>query len=247
MIELASEQPSAERRAELEVLESGIDYRFNEPRLLDRALTHRSYAHEHQGWPHNESMEFLGDAVLGLVVTDWLLELFPTLDEGRLAKMKARLVSKQTLETVARTVEIGRFLRLNRGEEKTSGREKPTILADALEAVTAAVFLDGGYAEARRFIRTRLAGEVASVDPADPFASDFKSALQERAQSTGHTLPCYRVAQATGPDHSRTFLVEVEIDGRHYAIGAGSSIKRAEQDAARIALGVLAAGGPNVG
>lgn len=223
-------------QALLRELEAFIGHRFADPAILERALTHRSFAHEHTGVRHNEAYELLGDAVLGFVVCEWLLERFPDEGEGRLAKIKAFLVSESTLDQVARDIELGRYLRLNRGEEKTGGREKRAILVDTFEALVAALYLDGGVAPARTFVRDCLKIPFESINPSDLTATDYKSALQEALQASGLRIPAYRVADITGPDHRRTFHVAVVVEDEVFAQGEGQSIKRAEQEAARNAL-----------
>ena len=225
----------------LRELETRIGHSFADSTILERALTHRSFAHEHDGVRHNEAYELLGDAVLGFVVCEWLLERFPDEGEGRLAKIKAFLVSESTLDTVAREAELGRFLRLNRGEEKTGGREKRAILVDTFEALVAAIYLDGGVSPARAFVRERLRTSFDSIDPSDLTATDYKSALQEALQASGVKIPLYRVAGITGPDHRRTFHVDVLVEDEVFARGEGQSIKRAEQEGARNALNRLMA------
>lgn len=232
---------SEERRQLLDKLEQRIGYVFADERLLDRSLTHRSFAHEHEaeGYRHNESLELLGDSVLGFLVCEWLLERFPDEGEGRLSKMKAFLVSERTLDDLARDIELGLYLRLNRGEEKTGGREKRTILVDTFEALVAAMYLDGGVDVTRRFLRTEMHTLFAIMNPADLTATDYKSALQEALQASGLRVPVYQISDVIGPDHRRTFCVDVVIGGDQYARGEGQSIKRAEQDAAKRAIARL--------
>ncbi len=229
---------SDERRQLLDELEARIGHVFCDAQLLDRSLTHRSFAHEHEaeGYRHNESMELLGDSILGFLVCEWLLERFPNEGEGRLSKMKAFLVSERTLDDLARDIELGRYLRLNRGEEKTGGREKRTILVDTFEALMAAIYLDGGIDVVRRFLRANMHTLFAIMDPADLTATDYKSALQEALQASGLHVPVYQISDVIGPDHRRTFCVDVVIDGDQFARGEGQSIKRAEQEAAKRAI-----------
>lgn len=229
---------SEERRHLLGELEARVGHMFDDVAVLDRALTHRSFAHEHEseGYLHNESFELLGDSILGFIVCEWLLERFPDEDEGRLSKMKAYLVSERTLDKIAREVDLGRYLRLNRGEEKTGGREKRAILVDSYEALVAAIYLDGGLATARTFVRGCLQRWFDPMDPTDLTSTDYKSALQEALQASGLHVPIYEVAEIIGPDHRRTFCVEVVVEGERFARGEGQSIKRAEQDAAKRAI-----------
>jgi len=230
-----------ERQPLLDELQECVGHTFADIEILNRALTHRSYAHEHVGCRHNEAYELLGDAVLGFLVCEWLLERFPDEGEGRLAKMKAYLVSENSLDQIARDIELGKYLLLNRGEEKTGGRHKRAILVDAFEALVAAIYLDGGVTPARAFIRQCLKGHFAGIDPTDLTATDYKSALQEALQASGLRVPIYRVSDITGPDHRRTFHVDVVVQDEVFAQGHGQSIKRAEQAAARQALDRLIA------
>jgi ribonuclease-3 len=234
-------------------LEGAIGYRFQRPELLERALTHSSHAHERtprdseNGPADNEQLEFLGDAVLGFVASQALLRRFPRYHEGQLSKMRAHLVSAQHLVVVARRLDLGRYLRLGRGEEKSGGRAKAALLSDALEALVAAVYLDGGLARARRFVLknivepelARLQAQEASGFP----VTDYKSALQELLQARGNRQPDYRVVTEKGPEHEKTFIVELRIhtsEGNGHpdfvARGEGRSKKTAEQHAAHKAL-----------
>ncbi|HEX8355269.1 MAG TPA: ribonuclease III [Pyrinomonadaceae bacterium] len=227
-------------------LEDRLDYRFRDRRLLGRALTHRSWAHETVGSGgereartlHNEAFEFVGDSVLGLVVADALFRSHPEVTEGELSRMKHRLVSTQTLARAARRLQLGEFLRVGRGEEKTGGRRKRALLADTFEALLAAVFLDGGYAEARRFVERTLASELEEASPESAAAADFKTLLQERLQSERHLSPTYDLVETEGPPHAPTFHVEAVFDAERVR-GRGQSIKSAEMDAARLALELI--------
>lgn len=234
---------SEERQKLLQQLEKHVHHTFANPGILDRSLTHRSFAHEHEneGYRHNESYELLGDSILGFLVCEWLLESYPDEGEGRLSKMKAYLVSERTLDQAARDMDLGQYLRLNRGEEKTGGRYKRAILVDSFEALVAALYLDGGIDIARSFVRASLQEAFSRVNPLDLTATDYKSALQEALQASGLRVPTYRVADTVGPDHRRTFRVDVIVEGDLFAQGEGQSIKRAEQDAARRAIGRLLA------
>jgi ribonuclease-3 len=229
-------------------LEATIGYSFRDLGLLEHALTHRSRAHEDAsgGVIDNESLEFLGDAVLGFVVADLLFTRFPTHSEGYKSKVKAGIVSAASLARLAEEIDLGRFVLLGRGEEKTGGRHKQAILADSYEAVIAAVYLDGGIEAARDFIVSRmepliaLAGEQAADAM---FTADWKSALQEWLQAAGQGLPVYRVAAAEGPDHRKRFVVELVVGGELVSVGEGRAKKEAEQLAARQALMKLRPGG----
>lgn len=230
-----------------EEFQQRLDYRFRGSHLLVTALTHssaipelRAAAEAMGGDPSqvqdNERLEFLGDAVLDLLASEYLLESFPTWSEGQLSRSRAYLVNAQALEIAARKLGIGEFLRLGRGEEKTGGREKAAIIADALEAVVAAIYLDSGLDEVRRILRRVLfesAMELGGVRIAD---SDRKSALQEFLQGKGRPPAEYRLAGETGPDHQKMFYVEVWSLGEFLASGQGNTKKEAEQKAARMAL-----------
>jgi ribonuclease-3 len=222
-------------------LEEIIGYSFKDIGLLEHALTHRSRTHEDAsgGVIDNESLEFLGDAVLGFVVADMLFTRFPTHSEGYKSKVKSGIVSAASLSRLAEEIGLGRFLLLGRGEEKTGGRQKHAILADSFEALIAAVYLDGGIEAAREFIISRLGPIVASAGDraADAaFTRDWKSALQEWLQANGRGLPHYRIASTEGPDHRKRFAVELLVGGEIVGRADGGSKKEAEQHAARQAL-----------
>ena len=229
-------------------LEARIGYEFRDLGLLEHALTHRSRAHEDAsgGVIDNESMEFLGDAVLGFVIADLLFTRFPSHDEGYKSKVKAGVVSAASLARLAAEIDLGRYVLLGRGEEKTGGRGKHAILADSFEALIAAVYLDGGIEAASRFILSRFGPLVAGAgDRADEaeFTEDWKSELQEWLQAEGLGLPRYRLASTEGPDHRKRFDVEVMVGGAPAGRASGRSKKDAEQQAARAALARLRFGG----
>ncbi len=217
-----------------------LRYHFHKPALLEEALTHRShfqgeYSTEEK---HNERLEFLGDAVLGLIVSEHVAKTFPELAEGELSQIRARLVGRTTLADAARRLGLGQFLRLGRGEERTKGREKSSLLANALEAVIAAVYLDGGLAAARTFALQVLEPQLRQLhqDDLTAFRQDYKSQLQEWCQRHVHVLPVYKVIEESGPDHQKTFEVTVEIEQKWYGGGRGYSKKIAEQRAAKQAV-----------
>ncbi|MDT7809747.1 MAG: ribonuclease [Acidobacteriota bacterium] len=224
-------------------LEENLGYNFHDRHLLERALTHRSWAHESVGAGgereartlHNEALEFVGDSVLGLVVADALFRSHPEVTEGELSRMKHRLVSTQTLARVARRMRLGDYLRVGRGEEKTGGRRKRALLADTFEAVLAAIYLDGGYDAAESFVRRALGRELEEATPESAAAADFKTLLQERLQSERHVSPIYEVVETEGPPHARTFHVEVVYESERVR-GSGQTIKAAETNAACLAL-----------
>ena len=222
----------------LDEIQHRLGYRFRRPRLLLEALTHKSYLNEAKetGELDNERLEFLGDAVLDLVVSQHLLSAFPDAAEGELSKLRARLVNEKTLARVARRIGLGDLLRLGRGETKTQGRNKPSLLADALEAVFAGVYLDGGLDAAAASVRAAFSEELASCDRSLLARGDFKTDLQEVCQREFEMLPHYQMIRETGPDHEKLFEVEILIRGERYGIGVGTSKKEAEQMAAKHAL-----------
>jgi ribonuclease III len=247
---MAAGAPKEKVHNEDERLEERLGCKFQKPALLRRALTHSSAVPELRGEPRgesaadgivqdNERLEFLGDAVLELLASEYLLETFPDWSEGQLSKSRARLVNARSLEKAARRLDLGEFLRLGRGEEKTGGRNKPAILADAFEAVVAAVYMDAGLDAARNVLRRALF-ERALEERGERIAdSDRKSALQEFLQGRGKPPAEYRLTGETGPDHQKLFRVEVWIDGECMASGEGSTKKEAEQRAARSAMKTL--------
>ena len=221
-------------------LEDRISYRFRNHRLLNQALTHRSYHQEHRGddAEDNEQLEFLGDSVIELAVSHLLLSRFPQLSEGGLSKFRATLVRQATLASLARTIELDTQLRLGCGEEVTEGRKKDSILAGALEALAAAIYLDGGYDEAFRVIEHLIAPLVEKAERRLDH-EDFKTRLQEYTQRNLNTLPDYVVTREEGPDHDKTFQVVISIQGRICGKGAGKSKKEAGEKAAAQALKYL--------
>src|SRR6476469_5399892 len=228
-------------RDEFDELETRIDYRFKDRGLLEHALTHKSRAAEDisGGVADNESLEFLGDAVLGLVVADALFRQYPSYNEGQKSKIKASVVSTQALARHAENIRLGDHMILGRGEEKTGGRFKQALLADAYEALIAAIYLDGGLDAAGAFLRRELK-EAIDAGSAQTFARDYKSALQERLQALGKGLPDYRIAGEAGPDHRKLFSIEVVCRGDVLGAATGKEKKEAEQEAARLALEKLA-------
>lgn len=228
---------------QLTALEARLGYRFRDRGLLEHALTHKSKAHEDPsgGVVDNESLEFLGDAVLGLVVADALFRSFPTYSEGQKSKIKSNLVSTAALAEMAEGLGLGEHMILGRGEEKTGGRRKPALLADTCEALIAALYLDGGLEAARAFIVKELAPRIEEARAPGYFGRDHKSRLQERLQGLGRSLPSYRVSAEAGPEHRKQFSVQVVVDEQVLADGEGRTKKDAEQEAARAALERLAA------
>ena len=229
------------------VLQGRLGYTFSDQRLIQRALTHRSRAHEDEtgAAEDNESLEFLGDAVLGLVIADRLFREFPDYDEGRKSKARAQLVSAATLAALGDELRIGHHLLLGRGEEKTGGRRKRSLIADSFEAVVGAIYLDGGYDAAAGFLERTFRPLLDRIrrDGVSPVGEqDHKSALQEWLQARARTLPEYRLASTTGPDHRKVFAVDVLVGDLLVASGTGASKKEAEREAARQALAALAGG-----
>jgi len=231
---------------EAEALEAALGHRFTSRELLVRALTHRSSVHEKTWEPassaalsnagavfsDNEQLEFLGDAILGFVVSDALVRAHPEYPEGKLSKLKAHLVSTSHLHQVAARLKLGDHLLLGRGEEMSGGREKKALLANAMEALIAALYLDGGIEPARRFILQHVAGGAEPSNEAPP-ATDYKSALQELAQSLKLPQPRYAIVEEHGPEHAKTFLVEVRVGRDWVGRAEGLSKKSAGQKAAQ--------------
>src|SRR5215470_10747865 len=233
--------------SENERLEEKLGVRFKNRALLEQALTHSSAIPELRAVKednkegsaeigNNERLEFLGDAVLDLLASEYLLENFPGWSEGQLSKSRARLVNARSLERAARRIGLGEYLRLGRGEEKTGGREKPALLADGFEAVVAAVFLDAGLKAAEELLRRVLFDQAVEERGERIAESDRKSALQELLQRSGRPPAEYKLAKESGPDHRKIFLVEVWANGSCLGTGEGKTKKEAEQQAARSAL-----------
>jgi ribonuclease III len=229
--------------AEPAVLEKRLGHPFRDPALLIRALTHSSYVNETGRGPDNEGLEFLGDALLGFLIAEALIEHHPGLDEGGLSKARAFLVSGASLAATARRLGLGRHLRLGRALATGGGGPNDSLLANALEAVIAAAHLDGGDGAARRLVRRLFEGKIRRLDSRAVEGKDFKTTLQERLQAGGRPTPVYRLDAAEGPAHRPRFRVSLLVDGRVLARGRGASKKEAEQRAARNALRSIAAPG----
>ena len=212
-------------------LEAAIGYQFRNITLLQNALTHSSYANErwHNGLLSNERLEFLGDSILGMAVAQYLYTTFPDRLEGDLTRMRADMVCETSLARVAKQVDLGRFLRLGHGEEQNGGRNRDSILADAVESVIAACFLDGGMLAAEGFIRRFI---LTNVPVQKLQNADFKTMLQELVQQKRNQVLTYALVGESGPDHDKQFTVEVSLNGNVVGKGTGSSKKRAEQAAA---------------
>lgn len=223
-------------------LEKKLNYTFRDPGLLGEALSHSSYANEHRsaGLRSNERLEFLGDSVLGFVTAEFLFLQHPDLPEGDLTRIRAALVCEQSLYEVARKLDLGRCLKLGRGEEAGGGRERTSILADATEAVFAAVYLDGGIGAASTLIH-RVLLDAEKEEVVEERRRDYKTALQELVQRQADQVLTYRMIGEEGPDHDKTFLAEVLLNGTQVGTGSGHSKKEAEQSAAKAALRKLEA------
>jgi ribonuclease-3 len=234
---------SKTKTPDLDQLEKTLTYKFADRTLLERALTHRSWAHEKVAPGneeearrlHNEAFEFVGDSVLGLIVADYLFQCYPDVTEGELSRMKHRLVSAPTLARASERLGIGEYLRIGRGEEKSGGRAKRALLADVFEALLAAIFFDGGLAAGTDFVHLALSPELEDADPESAAAADFKTLLQEMLQAEHKAAPQYSVINTTGPPHRRTFHVELSWEGASVR-AQGRTIKTAEKVAARLAL-----------
>ena len=221
----------------IEEIEASLGYRFSDRALLETALTHRSHAHEMlpASSLHYERLEFLGDALLGFLVSDWLYRDDDDAPEGVLSRRRQSVVRASTLAGTAREIGLGRTLRLGKGEERTGGRDKPSLLADAFEAVLGAIYLDGGMRPARAFVRRRLGGAMRDTRATSLPSDDFKTRLQESTQARVQRTPRYRIVSTTGPAHALWFDVEVLLDDEILGRGTGSSRKQAEQEAAAAA------------
>ena len=218
----------------METLENKLQYTFRDRGLLSEALNHSSYANEHRSAQvsSNERLEFLGDSVLGFVTAEFLFKTYGKLPEGDLTRIRAALVCEQSLYEVARSLELGQHLKLGKGEEAGGGRERQSILADATEAVFAAVYLDGGMDEVRRLIHRVLLSKVPTAEE----RRDYKTTLQEIVQRKSGQVLTYHMIGESGPDHNKTFSFEVRLNDESIGQGNGHSKKEAEQDAARSAL-----------
>ncbi len=228
---------SEDRLKELEILQEKFNYKFKDINIFNQSLTHKSYVNENIGesLQDNERLEFLGDAVLSLVVSDYSVNRFTDYSEGDLTKIRAAVVSEANLSLMSREMDLGRFLLLGKGEEMTGGRDKSSLLANAFEAVIAAIYLDSGYKETFDVLIAILNDKIDKV--ADyQLHRDFKSELQEFIQNRQYSIPQYRVATEFGPPHEKIFEVEVMIDGEIFGIGRGRTKKEAEQSAAQQVL-----------
>jgi len=218
----------------LQELEGILGYTFQDLRLLEQALTHRSLLNEilEEGRSDNERLEFLGDAVLGLIIAEWVMEAYPDELEGELTRLRSALVKEKKLAEVARGLRLGDFLYLGKGEEQMAGRKKRSILADAFEAVLGAIYVDGGVEMVREFVRRTFGTVLEEVKTNQTLLTDAKTRLQELMLALFRTSPAYEVANEKGPDHAKTFEVHLRLNDRTLAYGKGRSKKEAEQDAA---------------
>jgi ribonuclease-3 len=224
-----------ERKKELQLFERHAGIRFKELGALNQAFTHRSFANElSETSLNNERLEFLGDSVLGMVVSEYLYQSLPDQPEGELARIKSFVVSEASLSDISKRLRVDNFILIGKGEEYSGGRSKKAILADALEAIIGAYHLDSGFMPARKFVHDILIPEINKVLE-NRHAKDYKTLLQELVQKRMRTYPRYKVVQKSGPDHDRTFTIDVVIADHAYGPGKGKNKKEAEQDAARIA------------
>lgn len=237
-----------ERAAELQTLCRRINYRFQDLSILDRALTHSSYSYEHEASdpghsiPNYESMEFLGDSILGLIISEFLFLSYPEKREGFLSKIKSQMVSTSQLSVLSGKLRLGEYLNLGKGEQKTGGQKKKAILADLFESLLAGIYLDGGFNEARSFVLQQFKPYFKNLAQGEFKLLNAKSALQEKLHEMGLEEPEYAVIAEEGPQHSKHFIVEVLTRNQALAEGSGNSKKSAEQDAASNALELISHG-----
>ncbi len=219
-------------------LERKLGYRFINRNLLNRALTHKSYHNENpeNSLGNNERLEFLGDAVLGMIISDQLMRKMPDVSEGDLSRIRASLVNEALLAELALELTIDENIMLGKGERRTGGNEKPRLLASCLEAIIGALYVDGGFEAVENVVTSMFESKLGQVDISSQFQNDYKTRLQERIQEHFKQTPIYDVIEESGPDHDKHFIVEVKIDERSLGQGAGSSKKQAAQEAARLAL-----------
>ena len=219
----------------IELFEQKINYEFKNKEYILEALTHSSYSNENKNYPFNERLEFLGDSVLSIVISDYLFKKETKLPEGELTKIRANIVCEESLSEVSKNIHLGKYMLLGKGEEATGGRERISILADALEAVIAAIYLDGGMECAREFILTNME-KIINDSIKGKIFRDYKTCLQEVLQSNGENNIWYKLIEEKGPDHNKRFVMEVGINDTVLGVGEGKSKKDAEQVAAKCAL-----------
>jgi ribonuclease-3 len=231
--------PGGERRKELQLFQKHAQIRFKSLALLNLAFSHRSFANEQGGEvDNNEKLEFFGDSVLGLVVSEYLVTALPDKSEGDMAKIKSHVVSEESLAEIGRSLRVDNFILIGKGEEYSGGRSKKTLIADAVEAIIGAYYLDSGFKAVRSFIRSLLIPQINEVLE-DRHKKDYKTLLQEYVQKRYKSYPRYRIVHRKGPDHNRTFWIEVGIGKKNYGPGTGKNKKEAEQQAAGIAYKAL--------
>ena len=235
---------SEERLSEFQRLEGTLDYRFKNPVLLERALTHKSLVYERSSFSkktdqHYEGLEFLGDSILAFVISEFLFLSYPNRSEGELSKIRSLLVSANQISLLSKNLGLGDFLRLSHGEEKTGGRRKKAILADLFESLIAAIHLDGGVESSRPFILSQFQAHFKKIAQKELQFKDYKSTLQERLHVLGLPEPHYGIVSETGPQHEKQFVVEVQVSGKRLAQAGGKSKKEAQQQAAQIAIETL--------
>ena len=219
----------------ISLFEENINYEFTNKEYILEALTHSSYSNENKNYPFNERLEFLGDSVLSIVISDYLFKKETKLPEGELTKIRANIVCEESLSEVSKDIHLGKYMLLGKGEEATGGRERISILADALEAVIAAIYLDGGLDKAREFILTYM-DKIINDSIKGKIFRDYKTCLQEVLQSNGENNIWYKLIEEKGPDHNKRFVMEVGINDIVLGVGEGKSKKDAEQVAAKCAL-----------
>ncbi|WP_184743923.1 ribonuclease III [Spirochaeta isovalerica] len=230
---------SSKRRAELRLFEKQAGIRFKRVDLLNLAFIHRSYSNEYsQKIENNEKLEFLGDSVLGMVTADYLFNRLPDRVEGYLAKVKSFVVSEESLDSIARSIDVDKYLLIGKGEENSGGRQKKAILADCMEAIIGAYYLDTGYREVSKFVLRFLVPQIDKVLE-NRHKKDYKTMLQEYVQKKYHIYPKYTLVKKSGPDHDKTFWMEVSVNGRTFGPGEGKNKKEAEQQAAEEAFAYL--------
>ncbi len=228
----------------LKKIKTSLGVECKDPKYLIQALTHTSYAHEnrHLGLEHNQRLEFLGDAVLELAVSDFLFRKYPDFPEGTLTKIRAGVVCEPSLAYVARGLELGKYLLIGKGEERSGGRERPSILADAMESIIGAIYLDQGMEKAFEFVRAKLGTVIEKMAEDGGIITDYKTHLQELVQQNCENLLSYKIIDEYGPDHCKTFVAGVDYQGEVWGSGSGRTKKEAEQAAARDALEKIKAG-----
>jgi ribonuclease-3 len=233
--------PDGERKRELQLFQKQARIRFRSLELLNLAFSHRSFANEQgDGVDNNERLEFFGDSVVGLVVSEYLVTALPDKNEGDMAKIKSFVVSEDSLADIAMRLRLDNFILIGKGEEYSGGRSKKALLADAMEAIIGAYYLDSGFRAVRSFIRELFIPEIDKVLE-DRHRKDYKTLLQEYVQKRFRAYPRYRVVERKGPDHNRVFWIEVTVNNRTYGPGAGNNKKEAEQEAASLAYRALVA------